>query len=143
MSQFSVDLNKPENGWFKCKIYDEESEIEFCASYTPRDTFDDLVRSVKAIYENGTKQQVLIYEEPELWQLLLSKENEQLVIELLNNDRNSSGKLICNFQKGCKEFANSFESILKNTSKSEFTALWGHEPPTQQINSLSEYFVKQ
>ncbi len=142
MNLFAVELEKPTDGWLQCKLFDDNSVIEFCASHTPRDTFDDLVRSVRALYEFESPQLVEIYEEPEVWQLSLEKEQDYLVIELLDNTGKLDRKLKCNFQSGCKEFAAKFELLLQEMGVDEFTSAWGHAPPIEQIDALRRLLLR-
>ena len=141
MSRFHVNIEKPQSARLQCRIHSEGEEISFCASYTPRDSFDDLVRSVRALYEFGTLQKVEINEEPEVAYLLLTKENDHLVVEKVNDRGASLGKVTSPFRSDCREFARRFKFLLQEVGYEGFVSEWRHRPPKEEIKRLWENFA--
>ena len=141
MKRFYVNIEKPKSGWIRFKFKAEGGEINFCASYTPNDVFENLVCAVLALYENGDSQRIEINAEPRVYELILSKPEDLLVLEILNNNGATEGKVIANFHTGCREFARKCKFLLEDIGYNGFVSEWRHKPPKEQIKRLWENFV--
>lgn len=141
MNRFHVNIDRPESGWLSFRIKGEGGEINFCASYTPNDSFDDLVRCVNALYQYGRKQIIEINGEPEVYKLMLSKEHDELIVELANSKEEVIDKIVSNFETGCREFARKFKLLMDEVGYDGFVSEWKHRPPKNEIRELWEKFA--
>ena len=71
MKRFHANFAKPRAGWLPITISGDGDRIEIVASYTPRDSFTDLVSSVSHLYR--TETEVIFNEEPEQRRLRICK----------------------------------------------------------------------
>jgi hypothetical protein len=52
MNKFQVHIEPPSEGWLRIRIAGPNGETRLCASYTPRDTFSELVHAMGTLYRS-------------------------------------------------------------------------------------------
>jgi hypothetical protein len=140
MNKFRVSIQPPAAGWLEIRIAGEGGEARLCASYTPRDSFYDLVSSVLALYEHGSDQVVLINEEPEVVEVRLLRREDRLVVMIATDRGARTTRIESSFHSGCREFARRFHLAMEKVGYEGFVEHWRHRPPRDAISKLWSYF---
>ena len=141
MSRFNVNLERPKAGWLPITISGRGDRIEIVASYTPRDSFSELVAAVYCVYRTGDEREVVFNEEPESRRLRLRKDEARLVVECTTGDEVE--RVTAGFEKGCREFARRFMLLLKEVDYDEFVAEWRHRPPRREVKEFWACFARR
>jgi hypothetical protein len=115
---------------------------QLCASYTPRDTFLDLINAVCTLYQHGEDQTVLVNEEPERVELQLLKRGDKLIVEVTRNSGAQTTRIECGFKTGCRQFALRLKQTLEGTGYKAFAEGWRHRPPRKDIQQLWFFFAR-
>ena len=142
MNKLQINIEPPSEGWLRIRIAGPNGEARLCASYTPRDTFSELVHAVGTLYRYGDDQTVLVNEEPEQVELKLLKRGDKLVIEVVRRGATTM-RNECGFNSGCRQFALRFKRTLEETSYETFADHWRHRPPRHEVLQLWSYFSAQ
>ncbi len=140
MKRLHVTLGDPEAGWLPISISGQGGEIEIVASYTPEDSFTDLVRSVMATYRTGESTSVELNEEPKIVLLTFTRDGDALEIEQRDED-GSKVVVRSSFESGCRELARQFKFLLERVGYEGFARKWHHRPPRREIRELWSYFA--
>jgi hypothetical protein len=142
MHRLQVNIEPPSAGWLRITIAGPGGTARLCASYTPSDTFCDLVSAVRTLYQRGEDQAVSINEEPERVGLRLLKREDKLVIEVVRNGATQTTRIECGFETGRRQFALRFRQTLEGTAYEAFAERWKHRPPRAEIRQLWAFFAR-
>jgi hypothetical protein len=141
VKRFHVNLANPSAGGLPITISGDGGRIEIVASYTPRDSFTDLVSSVLHLYRTGSETEVIFNEEPEQRWLRLRKDGDRLVVECSKG--NQLETVTAGFDTGCRELALRFKLLLESIGYDGFAEEWRHRPPKQEIAELWSCFAQR
>lgn len=139
--ELQVNIQPPSAGWLRICLSGRAQRIALCASYTPRDTFADLVAAVTDLYERGTDQTVQVNEEPEIVTLRLLKRGDNLILESRVAGARAVTRLQADFDQGCRELARRLKSALEDFGYERFTQEWRHRPPRKEVRQLWSHFA--
>lgn len=141
MVELQVRIEPPSAGWLRIKLAGPGGEAEFDASYTPRDTFFDLVHAIATLYRYGDDQTVTINEErSDQIELALFRQGDKLVLEIRGNRGVAPIRIECDFEAGCRQFSLRLKQTLEETGGEAFAQEWRHRPPHREITQLWSYF---
>ena len=139
MNRLQVNIDAPKAGWLPIRISGRGGEISVMASYVPDDGFQDLVSSLRALYEFGGSKVVRLHEEPDWTEISFSKIDNRLVIEVASGDAEPV-KIEAGFDAGCREFARRFHLLLEEVGYDGFSKDWRHRPPREEIRKFWAHF---
>jgi hypothetical protein len=152
-----VHFGRPEHGWMKVTITQEDGEFSFPASYISvargqmEDSISELV-SALLLMLNNVQGIVHWFSEPTEYQFIFSPENDLATLTILEIGPSSNGREsreILRFHAAlydvCKPFWKAWRDLETGQSPIEYETSWMHSFPTQEMKRLTQmmYALKQ
>ena len=152
MSILKFNIDFPANGWANVTLIASGVEIQFTASYTPRDSISDLVRAVSAGIHGDPEFVVSWHCEPAIVDFRFANGNGLTRLQIhkfldrLQKQNRQSDKLVTVFEGKTQAFYRAIWRGLRRLqtaqTKEQYEAGWRYSYPAESMNRLTEHFAK-
>jgi len=133
---FCSNIEAPKDGWMRFRFIGETGEIDLLASYTPFDSFEELITALQALLDFGNSHKIRVNEEPKESVLTLSRKDDSLFLTLLDDRETHLTQIETSFTSGCQEIARNIYQLYKEVGHEGFEREWRHRPPEEKIKRL-------
>ena len=146
-SRLRLDVEPPAHGWAIVRLSVPGVQVEFPASYTPRDSIDDLARAARGLLAGVPDFTVIWNTEPDEYEFRFAAAGSRTRLEVheftdFQRQRRYSGRPLVVVEEDTRTVARALWRALRRLqgamSEEEFAASWKHPFPLDIVQRLGD-----
>lgn len=144
-----LDISPPVHGWIAVRLIAPGVDLDYVASFTPRDSIGDLVRAADGLVVGLPEQVVTWNTEPIEYEFRFTTVDGRTKFEVyrfLDHRRQGPGMLLSVVGEDALTVARCVWRGLRRlqgiVSENEFAMAWGHPFPVTKVKQLGEQLRK-
>ena len=140
-----ANFDDPNDGWVGLSLQSSSAAVEIVGSYTPGDSFLELIRALDVMFHEGGERTVTWYEEPQETDLCFFGRltRVQLTVRRFRDRRRTKGggdvllDVTGSFEQVCRPLWRALRSLQGRFTQQDLEARWHREFPSDELDKLT------